>query len=127
MGELANQKKNLESILKTVGSQSRHKKELKSDLQSLQKYNEAIRTILKNQASIKKSTSTSTSTGKGIKNRIYYTNPKELVQRLKVLIGEVQAGNNSKHIKNEIADISHHLYRKKLIKKKEYNIILAHM
>src|SRR5207237_7376469 len=118
---------NLENILKAVGSQSRHKKELKPDLKSLQKYNDALKTILKNQASIKKPTSTATSTGKGVKNRIYYTNPKELVQRLKVLIGQVQAGNNSKQINNEIADISHHLYKRKAIKKTEYRAILAHM
>jgi len=123
MKDLSNQKKNLEYILKTVGSQSRHNRELKDDLDNLRKYNKAMKTILSNQASIKKSTSSST--GKGIKNRIYYTNPKELIQRLKVLVGEVQAGNNSKHNKNEIADISHHLYKKKIIKKKDYRDILS--
>lgn len=125
LSEYKIQKKELENMLQTLGSRSRYNKELKKDLKELQKYNKTLKDIFKYPSAIKKSTSTST--GKGVKNRIYYTNPKELGQRLNVLIGEVQAGNNSKRIKNEIADISHHLYKKKAIKKKEYKNILALM
>ena len=131
--ELGAHKKQLENILKKVASKSKHDSTLKPELKSLQIYNEALKTILKNQGSIKKpattstSTSTSTSSGKGIKNRIYYTNPQDLIQRLSVLVGERQAGNKSKYIKNEIADISHHLYKNKVIKKKEYRNILSTM
>ena len=121
--EVARQSSNL-------GLKSYRYPELISEKDTLMEYNEVLKDILKKHGSIKRraspSTSTSTSTGKGVKNRIYYTNPKELVQRLNVLLGQVQAGNNSKHIKNEIADISHHLYRKKEIKKKEYKNILDH-
>ena len=129
MIEFGQQKKKLENELKTIGSRSRHDASLQPDLQSLRKLNKAYNTIKQNQALLKKPTSTSTSksTGKGIKNRIYYTNLKELKQRLNVLIGERQAGNSSKHNKNEIADILHHLYKKKAIKKKEYRNILALM
>jgi len=125
MKEFVNQKKSLEYLIKTVASRSRHNASLQPDLQNLRQLNKAYNTIKHNRTLIKRSTSTST--GKGVKNKIYYTNPKELVQRLNVLIGEVQAGNNSKRIKNEIADISHHLYKKKAIMKKEYRNILALM
>ena len=128
MGEFGAQKKKLEHAIKTIASRSRHDASLQQDLHNLRQLNKAYNTIKQNKEMIKKptsSTSTSTSTGKGVKNRVYYTNPKELAQRLTVLLGEVQAGNNSKRIKNEIADISHHMYKKKLIKKKEYRNILA--
>ena len=131
MVEFEAQKKNLEHEIKTIASRSRRDPSLRQDLHNLRQLNKAYNTIRQNKEMIKKptssSTSTSTSTGKGVKNRIYYTNPKELTQRLTVLLGEVQAGNNSKHIKNEIADISHHMYKKKLIKKKEYRNILSSM
>ena len=123
--ELTNQQSELVNTLKRLGARKKHDETLNVDHKSLQKYNEAMKTILANHSMIKKTkSSTSTSTGKGVKNRIYYTNPKQLTQRLSVLVGEVQAGNNSKSIKNEIADIAHHLYKKKTIKKKEYRSIL---
>ena len=99
MDEFGEQKKNLENTVKTIASRSRHDVSLRQDLQNLRQLNKAYNTIKQNKELIKKptsSTSTSTSTGKGVKSRIYYTNPKELVQRLEVLVGEVQAGNKSK-------------------------------
>ena len=130
MEEFGEQKKSLENTVKTIASRSKHDVSLRQDLQNLQQLNKAYNTIKQNKELIKKttsSTSTSTSTGKGVKSRIYYTNPKELVQRLEVLVGEVQAGNKSKRIKNEIADIAHHLYKKKVIKKAQYRNILTSM
>lgn len=124
MEEFGGQKKTLEYIIKTVASRSRQDASLKPDLQNLRQLNKAYTTIKQNKELLKRPTS-STSTGKGVKSRIYYTNPKELVQRLEVLVGEVQAGNKSKNIKNEIADIAHHLYKKKVIKKVVYRNILS--
>ena len=122
-GDLENQQKQVGKLVKKLARESGRNPELKPKKEAFQKYNATLKEILANYDSFKKSTFT----GKGVKNRIYYTNPKQLTQRLNVLIGEVQAGNNSKHIKNEIADIAHHLYKKKIIKKKEYRNILSYM
>jgi hypothetical protein len=121
---LKNQQKQVGELIKQFARESGRNPELIPKKIAFQKYNKKLKQILDNYDSFEKSTSASTSTGKGAKNRIYYTNPKELAQRLNVLLGEVQAGNNSKRIKNEIADISHHLYKKKAIKKKEYKYIM---
>ena len=42
---------------------------------------------------------------------MYYKNPKELSDRLKVLIGSIIAGNNSPVIKNDISQINDELLR----------------
>ena len=126
--ELTNQQSELVNTLKRVGARKKHDETLNEEHKSLQILNDAMKTIIANHTMIKKTTSsTSKSTGKGVKNTIYYTNAKELLQRLSVLVGEFEAGNKSKRIKNEIADISHHLYKKKVLKKKEYRSILARM
>jgi hypothetical protein len=49
---------------------------------------------------------------------------KDLYDRLIVLVGEVQAGNTSKRLKNELAEIAHHLYRNKVISKPKYSTLL---
>jgi len=135
LNELKKLQKEVARKSSTISLMSFRNPDLISDKETLMEYNESLKDILKKHSSIKRrgsvsastSTSTSKSTGKGVKNRIYYTNAKELLQRLSVLVGEFDAGNKSKRIKNEIADISHHLYRKKAIKKKEYRSILARM
>ena len=107
----------------SLGPKSSRNPDLISEKETFKAYNKKLKQIMEEHDSIEKATSTSTSTGKGVKNKIYYTNVKELLQRLSVLVGEFEAGNKSKRIKNEIADISHHLYRKKALKKKEYRTI----
>ena len=121
--DLEKQQKQVGKLTKKLARESGRNQELVPKKEAFQKYNTKLKEILANFDSFKMSTST----GKGVKNSIYYTNPKELAQRLNVLLGERQAGNNSKRIKNEIADISHHLYKNKAIKKKEYQAILANM
>ena len=135
LNELRKLQKDVARKSSTISLMSVRNPELISDKETLMEYNDSLKDILKKHSSIKRrgsfststSTSTSKSTGKGVKNRIYYTNEKELLQRLSVLVGEFEAGNKSKRIKNEIADISHHLYKKKVLKKKEYRSILARM
>jgi len=127
LNDIRNLQKEVARKSSNLGLKSFRNPELQTEKETLMEYNEKLKDILKKHGSIKRRASTSTSTGKGVKSRIYYTNPKELVQRLGVLAGEVQAGNKSKSIKNEIADIAHHLYKKKVIKKKEYRNILSSM
>jgi hypothetical protein len=120
---LTQKQKEIGKLVRTIGSRSRFDNSLKPELESLQRYNEAVKTILTKHSLIQKPTTKIT--GKGVKNNIYYTNPKELCERLTVLAGQIQAGNNSKHVKNELADVAHHLYKNKFIKKKDYRKILA--
>jgi len=58
--------------------------------------------------------------GKGI---TYYNNPADLVSKLEILIGEHQAGNNSKSVLNDIAAIADLLLKKKMLTKATYKTI----
>ena len=55
--------------------------------------------------------------GKGLK---ILTN-KQIRNRLPVLLAEIQAGNNSNKLKNEIRQILYSLYRSKVLTKTVYN------
>ncbi len=62
-------------------------------------------------------------TGSGIINYKYYSSYDELIQRLKVLCGSREAGNNSPEVKNEIVSILDILLNKDYIKVKEHKIL----
>ena len=57
------------------------------------------------------------SSGSGLK---ILTN-KQMLNRLPILLAQIQAGNNSKSLKNEIRPILYSLYRSKVLKKTVYN------
>ena len=50
--------------------------------------------------------------------------PKQLLQRLPIALAQVQAGNNSENLLNEIRQIVYSLYQSKQITKKVYNNII---
>ena len=50
--------------------------------------------------------------------------PKQMLQGLPIALAEVQAGNNSENLLNEIRQIIYSLYRSKEITKKVYNSII---
>ena len=58
--------------------------------------------------------------GRGIK---YYKSPEELKTRMTVIVGEINAGNNSKRIRTELADIADNLLKDKQISRQKYNAI----
>ena len=62
--------------------------------------------------------------GKGIKggnnSLIYYNNPQQLIDRLKLLVGSKRAGNTNPEIDNEIIGISDELVKKGLIMNYDY-------
>ena len=60
------------------------------------------------------------SSGSGLK---ILTN-KQMLNRLPVLLAQIQAGNNSKSLKNEIRQILHSLYRPKVLTKTVYNNLI---
>ena len=50
--------------------------------------------------------------------------PKQMPQRLPIVLAEVKAGNNSESLLNEIRQIVYSLYQSKQISKKLYNNII---
>ena len=64
-----------------------------------------------------KSGSDASKKGKGLK---ILTN-KQMVTRLPILLAQIQAGNNSKSLKNELRQILYSLYRSKVLTKTVYN------
>ena len=50
--------------------------------------------------------------------------PKQMLQRLPVVIAQVKADNNSENLLNEIRQIIYSLYRSKEITKKVYNNLI---
>ena len=50
--------------------------------------------------------------------------PDEMLSRLPISLAQLQAGNNSEKIKNEIRQLLYSLYRSKNITKQEYNNLI---
>ena len=61
--------------------------------------------------------------GKGLK---ILTN-KEMLNRLRILLAEIQAGNNSNILKNELRQIIYSLYRSKVLTKTVYNNLIKNI
>ena len=58
--------------------------------------------------------------GKGLKILIN----KQMLNRLPILLAQIQAGNNSKSLKNEVRQILYSLYRSKVLTKTVYNNLI---
>ena len=67
-----------------------------------------------------KSSSDTSKKGKGLK---ILTNTQMFI-RLPILLAQIQAGNNSKKIKNELRQILYSLYRSKALTKTVYNNLI---
>lgn len=55
----------------------------------------------------------------------HYKNPKELITRMKILVGEQRGGNNSPDVVNEIAEIADELLKGDVISKSEHRVIYS--
>ena len=69
---------------------------------------------------IPKSGSDTSKKGEGLK---ILTN-KQMINRLPILLAQIQAGNNSKSLKNELRQILYSLYRSKVLTKTVYNNLI---
>ena len=58
--------------------------------------------------------------GKGLK----ILTPKQMLERLPIVLAQVKAGNNSESLLNEIRQIVYYLYQSKQITKKVHNNII---
>ena len=67
-----------------------------------------------------KSGSDTSKKGEGLK---MLTN-KQLLYRLPILLAQIQAGNNSKSLKNQLRQILYSLYRSKVLTKTVYNNLI---
>ena len=67
-----------------------------------------------------KSGSDTSKKGEGLK---ILTN-KQMLNRLPILLAQIQAGNNSKSLKNELRQILYSLYRSKVLTKTVYNNLI---
>ena len=50
--------------------------------------------------------------------------PKQMLSRLPIVLAEIQAGNNSKQLKNEARQLIYSLYESKKISKKLCNVLI---
>ena len=57
-------------------------------------------------------------------SRLKILTNKQMVNRLPILLAKIQAGNNSKSLKNEIREILYSLYRSKVLTKTVYNNLI---
>ena len=67
-----------------------------------------------------KSGSDTSKKGEGLK---ILTN-KQIINRLPILLAQIQAGNNSKSLKNEVSQILCSLYRSEVLSKTVYNNLI---
>ena len=56
--------------------------------------------------------------------RLKVLNNKQMFNRLPILLAQIQAGNNSNKLKNEIRQILYSLYRSKVLTKTVYNNLI---
>ena len=86
---------------------------LSEDIKIIRKYRSRLRGIEEGKNMLK--------TGSGV---IYYKNPRDLMERLELLSGEIKAGNNSSDIKNEFSEIAHTLRLLNIISESQLNKLL---
>ena len=61
--------------------------------------------------------------GKGLK----ILTPNQMLSRLPISLAQLEAGNNSNKLKNEIRQLLYSLYRSKNVKKQVYNNLIKHI
>ena len=62
--------------------------------------------------------------GEGVNKMLKILTPNQMLKRLPIALAQINAGNNSESLLNEIRQIVYSLYRSKEITKKVYNNII---
>lgn len=83
--------------------------DLENDRSSITRYMMRVKEMMNNRTVL----------GKGIMTSI-----KDVIQRFKLLVGHIQAGNTNKAIKNEVSDIAHYLYSEGYLSKNLYSNLM---
>ena len=110
---------------KDLGSVSKNQKKMEryaSDLEYIDFYNIKSGSDLEYISDLYnlKSDSDTSKKGEGLK----ILTSKQMLNRLPILLAQIQAGNNSKSLKNEFRQILYSLYRSKLLTKNVYNNLI---
>ena len=106
--------------LKSLGGQKNSinpKPKIDEEIKALSTYNERLKLI---QKGLDQQSQSPSQTGKGITYK-YYSSCDELIERLNLLCGSKDAGNNSSEVRNEIVSILDILLNHGLIKPQEHN------
>ena len=53
------------------------------------------------------------------------TTMNDLIERMKILLGEIESGNTNEVLKNELRDIAHYLYSKRKINRSTYKMLMS--
>ena len=85
--------------------------EIKQEVKSLEDYKQEVENVFRNY-------------DKRVKGKGIMTNLVDLKERLQLLVGSIEAGNGSKELKNELADILHYLYKNKMINLNAYKMFM---
>jgi hypothetical protein len=102
--------------LKSLGGQKKSKyadPEINGHIKALSFYNERIKLIKRG---------LDQQTGSGIVSYKYYSSFDELIQRLNLLCGITEAGNNNPEVRNEIVSIIDILFKNKYIDSKQHKL-----
>ena len=86
----------------------------------LYKLRQAVIKLFNDYSSISSETKYKIKYGEGLK----ILTPKQMLQRLRIALAQVKAGNTSENLLNEIRQIIYSLYRAKEITKKVYSNIM---
>ena len=110
---------------KDLGSVSKNQKKMEryaSDLEYIDFYNIKSGSDLEYISDLYnlKSDSDTSKKGEGLK----ILTSKQMLNRLPILLAQIQAGNNSKSLKNEFRQILYSLYRSKLLTRNVYNNLI---
>ena len=62
--------------------------------------------------------------GRGISKEVKILNIQQMFSRLPILLAQIQAGNNSQSLKNELRQLIYSLYRSKALTKTVYNNLI---
>ena len=121
-GEESAARKRVANINKNLGRQKRQSKEglqkrekLDVEINYLRKYQDRLKTIESGRATLVKQR------GKGL---VFYNKPEELLDRLELLGGSIEAGNSSKAVARQFSAIAHKLQDLNVLSNPELTTIL---
>ena len=107
-----------------LGRKTLEQKEVITNIENFYKSREEIFKFFKDYAKMTLDSNYKAKQNKTKGTELKILSPKQMFQRLLIALAQVQGGNNSENLLNEIRRIVYSLYRSKEITKKVYNKII---
>ena len=107
-----------------LGRKTLEQKEVITNIETFYKSREEIFKFFKDYAKMMLDSNYKAKQNKTKGTELKILSPKQMLQRLLIALAQVQGGNNSENLLNEIRRIVYSLYRSKEITKKVYNKII---